>query len=222
MLQYSRVLMRLLRMRPSSRGCRVALIVLLLGAGITAPAHGVAGSHTLATFTDPALESTTPLFVVNVTEGTLTGGWDLPGMDLTFPGSGTFADVIFTVTPTSYSGTIEAGETGSGGFAFFEAGADVGSDTPLLEMSFDKALVSPGSIYATTLNAIDVDVSGSAVPSGLEDVSFAFGLANQTALSDDEGFTATASFTSSAIPEPSLLLMLLAGIPVICHPRRDR
>jgi len=84
---------------------------------------------------------------------------------------------------------------------------------PLVRLDFDSATLSPGSLAADDLLSLNgVVITGSAVPGGLSQEAFAFAFANHAVLPNQSGFTATASFTSSAIPEPSMLMLLDADL----------
>ncbi|MHC4719724.1 MAG: hypothetical protein ACYSYT_04520 [Planctomycetota bacterium] len=66
--------------RKSSKAIWLAVICIILAH--TARAH--AATKTIATFGDPAVDGTTPLFEINLTSNTITGGWDdsQTGLDL--------------------------------------------------------------------------------------------------------------------------------------------
>jgi hypothetical protein len=69
-----------------------------------------------------------------------------------------------------------------------------------------------------------VTITGSEIVGSLTDESFAFGFGNQLPLSGDwnKGYTATASFTSSAVPEPATLVLLgTAGIWIFTRKKRS-
>lgn len=178
---------------------------------------------TIATFADPAAGPSTPLFTVDVSGGAVTGGWNSTGLNLDVPGVGTYMDAIFTMTPLSYTGTIVNG-TGSGGnVSFYEAGDVPGTDDPIVKIEFDSVQLSPGSMYATELLSLnDVVISGTVVPGGLTQESFSFAFANQQLLpTGGQGFTATASFTSSAlIPEPTVLAYMVIAFSLGIRRRR--
>ena len=177
---------------------------------------------TIATFDDPALDSSTPLFRVDLTNNLITGGWDdsKTGLNLDVVYSGNpFPDAFFTMTQVSYIGDIMGGSTGGGTIKFFENNT---STPPLIQIDFDSATISPigfGGLFAFN----DVTISGSQISGQLtEEPAFSFGFANQVPLNNnlDDGFTATAAFTSSAVPEPATLALLGIGALITLTRRR--
>ena len=218
--------------------CNIVLLaVLVLGFSGNA-AWG--NSFLVATFADPALDSSTPLFtVVYGTSGSVTGGWgdDQPGLDLEVPiiNSNPFIDAFFEVSPLLYNGDATGGTTGAGTIKFFNDGDDPGTATPLVRIDFDSAQVNPGSLYGDNLfqfNNVDITVDG--YSGVLEQEQFSFGFANKVFIDppspvgtmgalmtvDPIGFTATAAFTSSAVPEPITLGLLGLGSLVLLRRRR--
>ena len=177
----------------------------------------VEATETIATFDDPAGGSDSAFFTVDLTNNLITGEWadSQTGLNLDVVYSGNpFPDAFFTMTPVSYTGDIMGGSTGSGTIKFFADNQNT-STTPLIQIVFDSATISPigfGGLELFALN--DVTISGSVLGGAtLTDEAFAFSFANQVALNDDwvNGFEATAAFTSSAIPEPATLTLLGIG-----------
>lgn len=177
-------------------------------------------SYTLATFADPSNDSDNPLFSVDFLSGFLTGGWDdtKTGLTLEIPYYGhTFSDVWFDMTPVSIG---LSGSTGSGVIRFFQDGT---STDPLMQIVFDNGSVSRfgyGSEEYTFVADI-ITISGSEIANELENEQFAFSFVNKQRLPGDAGlaggFSATASFTSSAVvgplvPEPTTIALLGAGV----------
>jgi hypothetical protein len=185
---------------PRISGIRlVAIIVPLLLAA--APA----GAGTVATFADPAPDGSTPLFDLS---GTLfTGGWSGLNLTLDMPiTSSVWDNVTFTMTPLSVTGP---GQLGPGTIQFFKSAADGGGLA--LQIDFDAALLAPFGWGASDLFSSEtVTFSGPGIPSGLSAETFAFSFANPEPTGD--GYTYTASFTSSAVPEPATLLLLAVGL----------
>lgn len=166
---------------------------------------------TIATFDDPTFDSSTPLFKVDLIKNLITGGWadSQNNLDLDIKDT-VYENAYFTMTPISYTTGVVAGATGSGTITFFENN----QNTPLIQIDFDSARVSP--LYFGGMDQFFADgvvITGSAIDTPVYDESFSFSFANQQAIDGDwnNGFTATAAFTSSAIPEPATVLLLGAG-----------
>ena len=186
----------------------------------------VEATLTIATFDDPAMDSSTPLFTVDLNNDEITGGWadSQTGLDLDVVYSGhTFSDAFFTMTPVSYTGGLMGGPTGGGIIKFFENNQDIITDpTPLIQIEFDSATLSPTSFGGVELFGNDVEISGSEIGGAtLTDEAFAFSFANQVLLPEEGGFTATSAFTSSAVPEPVTVCLLGFGsLSLILRRRR--
>jgi len=184
----------------------------------------VEATSTIATFDDPAADSSTPLFTVDLNNDEITGGWadSQTGLDLDVVYTGnTFLDAFFTMTPVSYTGGLMGGPTGGGIVKFFADGQST-STTPLLQINFDSATLLPASFGGVELFGNDVEISGSEIGGAtLTDEAFAFSFANQVLLPDEVGFTATSAFTSSAVPEPATVALLGFGsLSLILRRRR--
>ena len=206
----------------TSRRVRVLAVAAVLAFG----AQAMANPFTVATFADPAASGATPLFTVDMVSQRIFGGWAAPGLDLEVVLAGaTYPDASFTLTDlvgdpgVSYVEPGYTGPTGGGFVRFFD---DVGD--PLLSIEFDEAFLTPGSMAADELVSLNiVDIRGDALPGGglgLTDEAFGFAFANQELLPGDAGFTATASFTSSAVPEPSMVVLLGVGLMAVVGCRR--
>jgi len=183
----------------------------------------VEATLTIATFDDPAVDSTTPLFTVDLNNDEITGGWPdtQTGLDLNVVYSGhTFSDAFFTMTPVSYTGGLMGGSTGGGTVKFFADNQSTAT-TPLIQIKFDSATLSPTSLGGVELFGNDVEISGSEIGGAtLTDEAFSFSFANQV-IWPEEGFTATSAFTSSAVPEPATLALLgLSSLSLILRRRR--
>lgn len=172
---------------------------------------------TIATFADPSPGSSSPLFTADFSDN-LTGGWDdsKTGLTLQIPFSGnTFTNAWFEMSPLDLTPQVPGMvyETGGGSISFY---ADLGTN-PLLVFTFDKGMLSPFGFGSNeTLLLADVTITGSEVTGGVfSQEQFAFSLSNLTPLagSFNNGFTATGSFSSSAIhvPEPATLGLLGFG-----------
>lgn len=184
----------------------------------------VAGSVTVVTFDDPALDSSTPLFQVDLVNNLLTGGWADSQTNLTLDvvlSGNVFTDAFFTMTAVTYTGGVQGGNTGSGTIKFFQDGQNPGT-IPLVQVYFEKAYVRPTGFGGMDQFFGDgVVISGSEIGGVLEDEAFSFGFANQVPLSGDwlNGYTVTAAFTSSAVPEPATIALLGFGALALLRKR---
>lgn len=183
------------------------LAAVLLGA--VPPANA---SVTVAAFSDPAVDGTTPLFTR--IGNTLSGGWSghpSLSLDLHVPITGqTWPNSTFTMTPLTI-GT--GGVLSAGTIWFYNAAA-----TLVLRIDFDAAtLYAPFGWGASFMAMQDVTFSGPGIPTNLVDEQFAFSFANPVQVPG--GITWTASFTSSAIPEPASLMVLATGMALLARRR---
>ncbi|MCK5272243.1 MAG: hypothetical protein KAJ52_06680 [Sedimentisphaerales bacterium] len=209
-------------------------IMLLVLAGVllvvSVPNRSYAMSPQLvATFADPALGGDTPLFIVDFGyPGTLTGGWgdDQVGLNLeiAWTGAPVYEDAFFVFEPIAYYGDITGGATGAGVIEFYEDG-DTEMTEALLKLEFGSAHLNLGAVYAHSIFVDNVTISGTGIPDILDMEEFSFSFANKQPLGGDgwvnaTGFTATASFTSSAIPEPVSLGLLSLGSLVLLRAGR--
>jgi hypothetical protein len=195
-------------------------VIVILSCGL---AQG--STVTVATFADPAANWSTPLFIVDLENDVIKGGWldSQTGLDLVIFGN-SFKNAFFKMDPVSYTGGLTGGETGNGIIQFFADGQDPGT-TPLVQIVFNKAYLTPSGFGVTApFFVADVAITGSEIGGSLTDESFMFGFTNHRPLAGDwnNGYTATASFTSSAVPEPATLVLLgTAGIWSFTRKRRS-
>lgn len=171
---------------------------------------------TVATFADPSPDGQSPLFTINTTTNTISGGWDdsLTGLNLEIKlgVAQVFTDAWFVMTDVSLLGSPYSYTTGGGQIDFY---ADGTNTNPILTITFASGYLTPLTVFGADLVGNNVVISGTAIENTLvlSDEAFSFSLANQTPYSD--GFTGTASFTSSAfaeqVPEPVSMGLLLAG-----------
>jgi len=178
---------------------------------------------TIATFADPSKNSANPLFKVDIAGlQKITGGWSdsKTGLTLEIPYNGhTFTDAWFTMTDvaiTNISGT--SGDTGTGEINFYADGTSI---NPLLIIDFQSGFVSRYGFGASGMFvATNVTITGSEITDILTLEEFSFSFSNLAKLprhsSWNDGFTATAAFTSSAtikhdVPEPATIGLLGLG-----------
>jgi len=89
----------------------------------------------------------------------------------------------------------------------------------ILQIKFDFAtLFQPFGFGASELIGQGVEFSGPIVTPPLSERTFSFSFANQT--EKPTGYTWTAAFTSSAVPEPSVLALLAVGSAAALWRRR--
>ena len=211
---------------------RGIMLLVLVGAlfVVSAPNQGYADSPQLvATFADPSLSGNTPLFEIDFGyPGSLDGGWtdDQTGLNLEIVGvDDPYIDAFFIVpAPIVYDG--DSGSTGPGVIEFYEDGDTVMAEA-LLKLEFGSASLSLGGIYAhNIISADNVTISGTGIPVTLDMEEFSFSFANKQPFGGNgwngaTGFTATAAFTSSAIPEPVSLGLLALGSLVLLRGKRQ-
>jgi hypothetical protein len=204
---------------------RFLIIILLALSVVGFTSIDAKATFTVATFADPSNDSNNPLFTVDFTERTLNGGWanGKTGLILEFYNGHTFTDAWFTMTEVGIVAHAP-GDTGGGEINFYADGSTAG---PLLTINFDSGHIDYINFGANVIfDADGVEFSGSEIIPGLfsEEQYFSFGFVSKTFLpgSDDwdDGFTATATFDSSAIPEPAMVVLL--GLGVLSLLRRKR
>lgn len=162
-------------------------------------------ASTIATFSDPAADGSTPLFSSDGT--TFTGGWSGTGLELKTPGLpiADVADATFTLTPLTITPVVAGLDSLSAGTLEFFDGA-----TSVLKITFDSAFLTQVSFGASDLAVQNVTITAPSLSFPLVQEQFAFSFAN----TEQSGNTTswTAAFTSSAIPEPSSLILLGLGL----------
>lgn len=164
-----------------------------------------AQTFTVATFSDPATDGSTPLFELN---GLIfDGGWSGTGLDLLTPGLAApdFIDATFDMDALTLTDP-NTGELSGGQIRFYDS-----SNVLQLTIDFSGAQLYVPFVFGASdgFMAETVTFGGPAVTTPLTAESFAFSFANQEATRT--GFTATSAFTSSAVPEPSSIALVLMG-----------
>ncbi|MBI9018771.1 MAG: PEP-CTERM sorting domain-containing protein [Phycisphaerae bacterium] len=166
-------------------------------------------SNTVATFADPSGNANNPLFVVDFTNDSITGGWNQSGMILNVPMAGAiYNDATFTMTPLVYSANETGGDYASGGIIkFFDA-----SNTEVLKIEFNRLYLESRESGLNGQDAYGDGVTITGLGIGqLQDEQFGFTFVNIQDLNQVNGYQATASFTSSAVPEPATMALLGIG-----------
>lgn len=218
-------------LRSSVSLCSMSLIMALsafLSIGLTPVDVQATLSATIATFADPSRNSSNPLFTVDFTQNKFNGEWSdaQTGLFLDIPYSGdTFTDAWFKMTEVEI---IDAfGDTSGGEINFYANGT---STNPLLVISFESGSVSRYGFGADEIFVANtVTITGSEITDSLSEEMFSFSFANLAKLPGhtnwNDGFTATAAFTSSAVsipsvPEPTTIFLLGTGGLMIWRTRR--
>ena len=201
--------------------CLTLILLAFFSVGfISVNAVAAPSSFTVATFADPSQNSSNSLFTVDFTALTLDGGWSdaKTGLNLQIPSNGhTFTNAWFDVDNVITLSSIIPGTfygTGPGKINFYK---DNTNTNPLVIIEFDSGFVSPYGFGANEVlfTAANVRITGSEVAGSLSQEQFSFSFANLAKLPGhtnwNDGFTATAAFTSSAVPEPATIALLCTG-----------
>lgn len=178
---------------------------------------------TIATFADPTTDVSTPLFTVDFNANLITGGWMASNLNLEVLSSTAFNNAVFTMTDviiTSDSDPFFGVKTQGGTIKFFESD----QTTEIITVEFNTGWVSLFQFGGADFEfeGEEVTISGPALGSlVLDEETFAFSFTNIAPIQENfqNGFTATASFTSSAVPEPATMGLIGLGALLI---RRKR
>lgn len=176
-----------------------------------------ASAATICTFADPSLNAANPLFNIDYTAATINGGWSDTGLLLETPGLAApdFPDATFSMTPLTITNPV-TGTVGGGVITFLDTLSNA-----VFVITFQSGnLLGQFGLGASEFVAQNVTFTGTAVPEPLSQESFAFSFANQAPFPRGNGFSATAAFTSSAVPEPASISLLLMGCLVTALRRR--
>jgi hypothetical protein len=199
------------RRRSQSKGAFKMLVV--MGGMLAFAGQAQAGSFTVASFADPATDSSTPLFELNNDLDLLSGSWTGLGLTLQTPGLGDidYSDAMFSMAPVTVN---PDDSTGPGTVTFRASNQDL-----LFTITFQSGTLNGNTGFgATDFVAQGVEISVAIGPFTLMDEAFSFSFANQAATAN--GFTASAGFTSSATPEPASLGLTAIGAVLLMKRRR--
>lgn len=190
-------------------------IFVLAAASFAAMSH----AFTMATFADPSQGSAQAMFFWDKVSNTLGGSWHNDGMTVQTPGfiGGGAVDHSqmdfdsVTLTPIIPGQLYQMGA----GRVRFHLG-DVSN--AFFEIEFNGGMFQVGQgAGASTLTGNIVRFIGPNVPTGLENEQFSFALTNEA--TNGTVVTYTASFTSSATPEPASMLALGVGLAAVLRRR---
>ena len=183
-------------------------------------AGAFAHAGTIATFFDPAADASTPLFVFDTATNILTGSWTGTGLNVQTPGligGGAVNNAKFSTSAIALTNvpSTDIWTGGAGQFRFYTD--DI--NNPFLVVDFTGAtLFSPLNFGASEFSGSIVNMSGPNVPTGLTNEQFSFSLANPAVSGNLR--TYTASFTSSAVPEPASMVALGLGLAALLRRKR--
>jgi hypothetical protein len=193
-------------------------IGLALG-GVTLIAQ--ASALTIATFDDPAIDSTHPTFRFTSTGPGFTGflrgtniGPNLPTLLMPgFVGGGSQPLCRWKMSDLNVDANgVATAAAGGRGFVDF---TDVTQTHPVFHIDFDSALFSNFGLGASTQFGNNVTFGGDRLPNPLTNERFAFSFANGLFNALTGNLEYTAAFTSSAVipvPEPASILAVSLGV----------
>lgn len=185
---------------------KIGIFALLVQAALIA----TASAETVATFADPSLDGSTPLFSLTSTNQ-FSGGWSSPGLTLLTPALPTpqYSDATFTLPAVAATPLAPGLWTLNGGTITFQSAAHV----TVLIMAFGSASLDENvGVGASDLALQNVTFTAPGTGLIFAQKRFAFSFAN--AVQGPSSTTWTASMTSSAniVPEPASLVLAAAGM----------
>jgi hypothetical protein len=180
-----------------------------------------ANAGTIASFADPTGHPASPMFTFNTNTNLLTGSYTGTGLTLKTPGflgGGEVSDVKFEMSSVNLTPILPGSIYGAGAgvITFYTSSIT----NPLFTVNFGGGtLVNPFSFGASELIGQSVSFSGPNVPAGLSGEQFSFAFANAADVAPGVR-TYTASFTSSAVPEPGTMAALGLGVAALLRRRK--
>lgn len=185
-------------------------------------------SFTVGTFADPVANSSQNFFEFNrlsSNSATLEGAWLNDGLHLLTPGivAPDQFNVRFEMRDAQESAVLvftDAQSNGSylsgpGYIRFFNA-----SNLTVLRIDFDSALLTSSGVTAGFGAGTQAYMSGSIVEPGWDFEHFSFAFSNFNIINNNN-FTMSSSFTSSAVPEPATVAALALGAAALLRRRKS-
>lgn len=173
-------------------------------------------AFTVATFADPAVNGSTPLFTFDSGANTLDGGWTATGLTLLTPGwaAPDVTDAQFTMSTLALTPVVAGVYTTNGGTINF---TDALSNAVMTITFGSGTFVANNGVGGSDFSGNNVTFSGPGI-SGWSGETFNFSFANPEF--NGNIATYTASFTSSAVPEPATMVALASGVGLLMARRR--
>jgi len=198
---------------------RILIVLTVLLVLLAIPTSTIASlvPITVAAFANPSPGSDNPLFTVDFTNDTISGGWTDAGLTLEIPvGNASYNNATFIMSQLQYTfNDIGGAYTTGGGTIIFKDTFD----TPVLTISFNKLWLESRQSGMNAINGDGVIFEGPDFGILTYEAQFGFTFANTVDTQD--GYTATGSFDSSAVvPEPATILLLGSGFLVFVACRK--
>lgn len=209
-------------------GLRYVAILAVAAASVLT--SGVANAITIATFADPTVGG--PIVSMFDVRDTGAGVGRVKGktggtiLDLQVDNT-IYTDAILEFGDIAYTGNYKNGTLKAGEFNFFYKDSN-NNPVLVLKVQFESGKVNVLGLGGENIFSDDgVRFSGPAVDSlgTLTEESFSFSFANQKPIKNGTttiGFTSTAAFASSAVPEPATIFLLTLGSVLVATHRRRR